>query len=258
MSTLLLRMCSSSLCFLLFQFFLFDTHATSSQEITFVLNFSNATFQLPGLFSCHVFQDEEDSPINLFRDSAVKMSVEATSSLKELDTCAVMPKLHWIEKVVDELEMEDAILPKEDKGITRNNSDSSGSLEPTLTNPSELPPLPPVPPPPVDPPPPPVDPPPPLPPSPPPSPPPLPLSPSTPPPPPPPPLHPPGQTFMPSIPVPPVSSSYSFSMLNSQMQEEFRVSNVSLLMLSSAMLYVDYAFDFFHLLTGQRDGPYAW
>ncbi|XP_042448164.1 ENHANCER OF AG-4 protein 2-like [Zingiber officinale] len=189
---------------------------------------SNATFQLTGLFSCHIFQDEEDSPINLFRNSAVKMSVEATSSLKELDTCAVMPKLHPIEKVVNgELEMKDAILPKEDKGITRNNSDFSGSLEPTLTNPSDLPPLPPVPPPPVDPPPPPADPPPPLPPSPPPLPPPLPSSPSTPPPPPPPPLHPPGHTFMPSIPVPPLSSSYSFSMLNSQMQEKFRVSNAN-------------------------------
>ncbi|WOK92813.1 hypothetical protein Cni_G01505 [Canna indica] len=195
---------------------------------------SNATFQLPGLLLTRVFEDEDDPPITLCREYGDEMPVEAGSSLEEIDNCAFTPsdRHHHILKDVDgELEMEDATLSKEEKGIIRNDDekselqchDSGKSLEPTSTSPIELPPLPTGPPPPLDSPPPP---PPPLPPSPPPPPPPPPpLSPSPPPPPPPPPLPPPGQTSLPSVALPPPQPSSSPSLFYPSMQEDFRASN---------------------------------
>ncbi|KAG6516355.1 hypothetical protein ZIOFF_026814 [Zingiber officinale] len=71
---------------------------------------SNATFQLPGFLSCRVFEDEEDTPVNIFSDSGIKMPVETASKLEDLDSGAVTPndRHHHILKDVDgELEMED-------------------------------------------------------------------------------------------------------------------------------------------------------
>nr|XP_009392839.1 PREDICTED: protein HUA2-LIKE 1-like [Musa acuminata subsp. malaccensis]XP_009392840.1 PREDICTED: protein HUA2-LIKE 1-like [Musa acuminata subsp. malaccensis]XP_009392843.1 PREDICTED: protein HUA2-LIKE 1-like [Musa acuminata subsp. malaccensis]XP_018679158.1 PREDICTED: protein HUA2-LIKE 1-like [Musa acuminata subsp. malaccensis] len=197
---------------------------------------SNATFQLPGLLSSCVFEDEEDPLITLRRNSGNEMPVESDNTLEELDTYAITPsdRHHHILKDVDgELEMEDATLSKDDKDIMRNDhqkielqhQDSSVSLKATSANPSELPPLPTSPPPPLDSPPPPP-PPPPLPSSPPPSPPPPPpLSPSLNPPPPPPPLPLPGPTSLPSVPLPPALSSSSPALFYPPMQEEFRMPN---------------------------------
>ncbi|THU62405.1 hypothetical protein C4D60_Mb01t04800 [Musa balbisiana] len=197
---------------------------------------SNATFQLPGLLSSCVFEDEEDPLITLPRNSGTEMPVESDNTLEELDTYAITPsdRHHHILKDVDgELEMEDATLSKDDKDIMRNDhqkielqhQDSSVSLKATSANLSELPPLPTSPPPPLDSPPPPP-PPPPLPSSPPPSPPPPPpLSPSLNPPPPPPPLPLPGPTSLPSVPLPPALSSSSPALFYPPMQEEFRMPN---------------------------------
>ncbi|CAL9073704.1 unnamed protein product [Musa acuminata var. zebrina] len=194
---------------------------------------SNATFQLPGLLSSHVFEDEE-GPITVCRDSGDELSYGAGNALEEFDTCAFTPsdRHHHILKDVDgELEMEDTTLSKDRKGmmgdynhkIDLQHENSSPSMEPTSTNPTELPPLPTAPPPLLDypPPPPPL---PPLPSSPPPPPPPPPpLSPSAPPL--PPPLPPTGQASLPPVPFPPALSSSSPSSFFPSKQEEFRMSN---------------------------------
>ncbi|XP_009396154.2 ENHANCER OF AG-4 protein 2 isoform X1 [Musa acuminata AAA Group] len=195
---------------------------------------SNATFQLPGLLSSHVFEDEE-GPITVCRDSGDELSYGAGNALEEFDTCAFTPsdRHHHILKDVDgELEMEDTTLSKDRKGmmgdynhkIDLQHENSSASMEPTSTNPTELPPLPTAPPPLLDspPPPPPL---PPLPssPPPPPPPPPPPLSPSAPPL--PPPLPPTGQASLPPVPFPPAPSSSSPSSFFPSKQEEFRMSN---------------------------------
>ncbi|XP_077247114.1 ENHANCER OF AG-4 protein 2-like [Tasmannia lanceolata] len=167
---------------------------------------SNATFQLPGFLSSHVFEDE-DLPSSLCKDTGVESPMEPASALEEPDTCAVTPsdrRHHILEEVDGELEMEDVSAPsKDERAVTGNGSDRiSESVSNSLT---ELPPLPLGSPPlPLDSPPPP--PPPPFPPSPPPPPP--PLSP-TPPPPhlPPPPL--PSLPPPPSMPPPPLPPSTS-------------------------------------------------
>ncbi|KAJ8492929.1 hypothetical protein OPV22_014650 [Ensete ventricosum] len=85
---------------------------------------SNATFQLPGLLSSCVFEDEEDPLVTPRRDSGNEMPVESDNSLEELDTYAITPsdRHHHILKDVDgELEMEDATLSKDDKDIMRND-----------------------------------------------------------------------------------------------------------------------------------------
>ncbi|XP_050275952.1 ENHANCER OF AG-4 protein 2 isoform X4 [Quercus robur] len=162
---------------------------------------SNATFQLPGFLSSHVFEDEEeDFPSSSFKEAGDASAEETTPALGESETCAVLPndRRHCILEDVDgELEMEDVSGHlKDERPLFTNGSfeidpqhqSSDRTIEPAPNNSSELLPLPEGSPPlPLDSPPPP----PPLPPSPPPPPPP-PSSPSPPPPPPPPPsLQPP-------------------------------------------------------------------
>lgn len=180
-------------------------HLTSG--ISHVHFISNATFQLPGFLSSHVFEDddEEDLPSSTCKEAAHASPVEQIRASAELDACAVTPndRRHCILEDVDgELEMEDVSgNPKDESGSFETDSQQTESdriLDPASNNFSELPPLPegspplppdsppPLPPLPSSPPPPP----PPSSPSPPPPPPPPPL-PSLPPPPPPPPLGPP-------------------------------------------------------------------
>ncbi|RWW31238.1 hypothetical protein GW17_00004138 [Ensete ventricosum] len=189
--------------------------------------------KLPGLLSTHVFEDEEDPPITLCRDSGNEMPVGIGSTLEELDTCSLTPsdRHHHVLKDVDgELEMEDNPLSKDEKGVIRNDyqkvelkhQESNISLDATSINPDEPPPLPTAPPPLDSPPPPP--PPPPLSPSPPsPPPPPPPSLPSPPPPPPPLPLA--GQTSLPSIPILPTVSPSPPSLFYPPVQEELRNQN---------------------------------
>ncbi|XP_058090300.1 ENHANCER OF AG-4 protein 2 [Magnolia sinica] len=169
---------------------------------------SNATFQLPGFLSSRVFEDEEDLPTNLCKDTGDESPEEAADALEEPDTSAVTPSdrrgNHILEEVDGELEMEDVSGSSKDERTASGNV-SDRILESTSNNLIELPPVP------LDSPPLPLDSPPPLPPLPPsPPPPPPPLSPSPPPPPPsslpppPPSLPPPPSTpSPPSIPPPP-------------------------------------------------------
>ena len=195
---------------------------------------SNATFQLPGLLSSHVFEDdeEEDFPSITFNEDGHASPAEQTRASGESETCTVTPndRRHCILEDVDgELEMEDVSGHQKDESGSFETDQRSGSdriLHPTSNNYSELPPLPdgspplppesppplpPLPPSPPPPPPPPSSP------SPPPPPPPLPVS-SLPPP--PPPLGPPpplvsqssvvqSQPSLVSQPVPPHSSVQS-------------------------------------------------
>ncbi|XP_010250028.1 PREDICTED: ENHANCER OF AG-4 protein 2-like isoform X2 [Nelumbo nucifera] len=177
---------------------------------------SNATFQLPGLLSINVFEDEEDLPRSTCKEISGESPVEPSNAIEEPETCAVTPsdkRHHILEDVDGELEMEDVSgSPKDERPATRNDSsepdpqqqNSDRILDSGSDNLAELPPLPPGSPPlPLESPPPP----PPLPPSPPPPPPPPPppSSPSPPPPPPPPPLPPPPlqQSQPPPLAVPP-------------------------------------------------------
>ncbi|XP_044491976.1 ENHANCER OF AG-4 protein 2-like [Mangifera indica] len=154
---------------------------------------SNATFQLPGFISSHVFEDDEedDLPSSTYKEVGDTSPVEQTRASGESETCTVTPndRRHCILEDVDgELEMEDVSgHPKDENDSFEIESQHHGSdriLESVSNNFSEQPllpegspPLPPDSPPPL----------PPLPPSPPPPPPPQ-SSPSPPPPPPPPPL----------------------------------------------------------------------
>nr|XP_029123507.1 ENHANCER OF AG-4 protein 2 isoform X2 [Elaeis guineensis] len=205
---------------------------------------SNATFQLPGLLSSHVFEDEEeDLPRSPCKDTGNELPVEAIGVSEEPDTCAFTPSdpsdrhHHILEDVDGELEMEDvSALSKDEKSILRNDHlelesqhhKSDIAFQPALADQTEVSHLPVGPPPlPLDPPPLPLDPPPPpppLPPSPPPPPPP-PLSPSPPPPPPPPPLS--AAPPLPSLPPPPpmVSSSPSSLLFHPSIQEYCRTSS---------------------------------
>nr|CAD1821118.1 unnamed protein product [Ananas comosus var. bracteatus] len=162
---------------------------------------SNATFQLSGFLSSHVFEDEEDLP-SAIKTTGNFLSVEGGSGSEDQENArAITPvdrRRPLLEDSDAEMEMEDASsLSRNERGLSVHNM--SNTLQPPLSNQIELPPLPEGPPPlPLDSPPQP----PPLPPSPPPSPPPPPssppplppLSPSPPPPPPPP---------LPSLPPPP-------------------------------------------------------
>ncbi|XP_059447439.1 ENHANCER OF AG-4 protein 2 isoform X2 [Corylus avellana] len=161
---------------------------------------SNATFQLPGFLSSHVFEDEEeDFPSSSFKEAGDAPAGDITLALGESETSTVPPndRRHCILEDVDgELEMEDVSgHMRDERPLCINGSfemdahrSSDRTLESAPNDSPELPPLPEGSPPlPLDSPPPP----PPLPPSPPPPPPPPPLSPSPPPPPPPPPSQPP-------------------------------------------------------------------
>ncbi|OVA12095.1 PWWP domain [Macleaya cordata] len=177
---------------------------------------SNATFQLPGFLSSRVFEDEDDLPSSIHRESGDEILLEAACiSGQEQDAVTPSDRRHLILEEVDgELEMEDVSgSPKNERSTARNGSlhlesrrlNPDSTLEATSDHQTEFTPLPLGSPPlPLDSPPPP----PPLPPSPPPPPPPPPpFSPSPPPPPPPPHLSsqppPPSQP----IPVPPPSGA---------------------------------------------------
>ncbi|KAL7001506.1 ENHANCER OF AG-4 protein [Sarracenia purpurea var. burkii] len=89
---------------------------------------SNATFQLPGLLSSHVFEedDEEDLPRSSFKEADGGSPVESVPAAGEPETCTVTPndKRHCILEDVDgELEMEDVSgHPKDDKPLFTNGS----------------------------------------------------------------------------------------------------------------------------------------
>lgn len=167
-------------------------------------------FQIPGLLSSHVFEDDEDLPSNLCKNAGGESPpMEAPDPLEEQVTCPVTPtdrRHHILEEVDGELEMEDVSASSKDERATAGNGSyeletqqqcSVGILESTSTNLRELPALP------LGSPPLPLDSPPPLPPLPPsPPPPPPPFSPSPPPPPPPPFLPSPSQPPPPSQPHP--------------------------------------------------------
>ncbi|KAI9169587.1 hypothetical protein LWI28_014474 [Acer negundo] len=173
---------------------------------------SNATFQLPGFLSSHVFEDdeEEDLPSSTYKEASEASPVEQTRASGESETCTVTPndRRHCILEDVDgELEMEDVSgHPKDGNGLIEIDSPQNGIdriLDPASNNFSDLPPLPegspPLPP----------DSPPPLPPLPPSPPPPLPPM-SSPSPPPPPPSQPPPPPLVappPSAPQPPAVHS---------------------------------------------------
>ncbi|PON98866.1 RNA polymerase II-binding domain containing protein [Trema orientale] len=181
---------------------------------------SNATFQLSGFLSCHVFDDEEeeeDLPSTSNKENGHPSQQEPTHVSGETETCAVTPndRRHCILEDVDgELEMEDVSgPPKDEKTLLVSGSFETDTqqcrldriVEPAPNISAELPSLPEGSPPlPLDSPPPP----PPLPPSPPPPPP--PSSPSPPPPPPPPlPSEPPPPPLPPSCPPPLLASQSS-------------------------------------------------
>ncbi|KAL8201424.1 hypothetical protein R6Q57_012763 [Mikania cordata] len=172
---------------------------------------SNAMFQLPGLFSSNVFEeDDEDDILNFsHKEGVCKSTLELNTATGELETCSVTSneRRHCILEDVDgELEMEDVSRhPKGELflmagGFCKTAQEDEGSnrtLDTTSNNSSEVspfregsPPLPPGSPPPT--PPLPSSPPPPL------SPPMVPLPPSAPSPPPPPPI-PPSQTYPPHV-----------------------------------------------------------
>ncbi|KAK1297517.1 ENHANCER OF AG-4 protein 2 [Acorus calamus] len=181
---------------------------------------SNATFQLPGLLSSHVFDDEDEDEDDIFnnaskgacKDAGLESPVEASNGLDEPETCVVTPndkRHHILEDVDGELEMEDvSASSKEERSIVENRPlktefQQHNFTDPKASNQTNLPPLPMGSPPPL-----PLDPPP--------SPPPLPASPPPPPPPPPPsspppppPIHPPPPAFppLPALPPPSVQSS---------------------------------------------------
>lgn len=72
---------------------------------------SNATFQLLGFLSSHVFEDdEEDLPSSTYKEAGKASPVEQTRASRESETCTVTPndRRHCILEDVDgELEMED-------------------------------------------------------------------------------------------------------------------------------------------------------
>lgn len=151
---------------------------------------SNATFQLPGLLSSHVFEEDEDDdlPNSLFKDLRDESPVDPTPTVGESETSTVTPndKRHCVLEDVDgELEMEDVSgHPKDERPVMLNNSSemdlqlqgSDRNLDPAsnisveipaipegspplpLDSPPPLPPLPSSPPPPPPPPPPPLSP----------------------------------------------------------------------------------------------------
>ncbi|XP_010245482.1 PREDICTED: ENHANCER OF AG-4 protein 2-like isoform X2 [Nelumbo nucifera] len=115
---------------------------------------SNATFQLPGLLSTNVFEDEDLSS-SLCKETGIESLVEPSNALEEPETCAVTPsdRCHCILEDVDgELEMEDVSgSPKDGRTRGGNNSfelnlqrqTKDGILKSCSDNLSELPPLPP-------------------------------------------------------------------------------------------------------------------
>ncbi|KAK3013957.1 hypothetical protein RJ639_008703 [Escallonia herrerae] len=105
---------------------------------------SNATFQLPGFFSSHAFQEDEeedDLPCSSYKGSADRSPLELTHATGETETSMFTPsdRRHCILEAVDgELEMEDVSgYPKDEKPSVTDVSWQEGSDKTT-----ELPPLP--------------------------------------------------------------------------------------------------------------------
>lgn len=114
---------------------------------------SNATFQLPGFLSSHVFnedEEEEDALRNLQNEVAEELAVEHTPATgDDAERYMVTPsdRRHCILEDVDgELEMEDVSgHPKDERPLSADDVNQSGSdrtLESALDNISDLPPLP--------------------------------------------------------------------------------------------------------------------
>uniref|UniRef100_A0A5B7A4W9 Putative ENHANCER OF AG-4 protein 2 isoform X2 n=1 Tax=Davidia involucrata TaxID=16924 RepID=A0A5B7A4W9_DAVIN len=118
---------------------------------------SNATFQLPGFLSSHVFEEEEeeeDLPSSTCKETGDGSPVAATPATGELETCTVTPndRRHCILEDVDgELEMEDVSgHPKDERPLFANGSfkiasQQQGSeriMEAVSSNSAELPHLP--------------------------------------------------------------------------------------------------------------------
>ncbi|XP_059633371.1 ENHANCER OF AG-4 protein 2 [Cornus florida] len=120
---------------------------------------SNATFQLPGLLSSHVFEEEDEEEEDDLRISLCKEDVDgspiaATPAIGEPETCTVTPndRRHCILEDVDgELEMEDVSgHPKDERSLFTSDSfeidsQQEGSdriLEAASTNSTQCPPLP--------------------------------------------------------------------------------------------------------------------
>ncbi|KAK4360209.1 hypothetical protein RND71_019161 [Anisodus tanguticus] len=112
---------------------------------------SNATFQLPGFLSSHVFDEEEEDALrNLQNEAAEELAAErtpATGDNSERYTVTPSDRRHCILEDVDgELEMEDVSdHPKDERPLFADDADQSGSdrtLESALDNTPDLPPLP--------------------------------------------------------------------------------------------------------------------
>ncbi|PPD74057.1 hypothetical protein GOBAR_DD29010 [Gossypium barbadense] len=113
---------------------------------------SNATFQLPGLLSSNVFEDEEEDDLSISpgREAADASPLEAAPALGELETCTVTPsdRPHRILEDVDgELEMEDVSGHlKNDRPFTNDalqmDWQQQGIMEPASNSSNEFPPLP--------------------------------------------------------------------------------------------------------------------
>ncbi|XP_075082735.1 ENHANCER OF AG-4 protein 2 isoform X2 [Nicotiana tabacum] len=113
---------------------------------------SNATFQLPGFLSSHVFDEEEEEDVlcNFQKEAAEELAVERTPATGDnAGRCMVIPsdRRHCILEDVDgELEMEDVSgHPKDERPLFADDVNRSGSdrtLESCLDNISDLPPLP--------------------------------------------------------------------------------------------------------------------
>ncbi|GFZ15727.1 Tudor/PWWP/MBT domain-containing protein [Actinidia rufa] len=89
---------------------------------------SNATFQLPGFLSSHVFEedDEEDLPSSSYKEAGGGSPVESAPATGEPEPCMVTPndRRHCILEDVDgELEMEDVSgHPKDERPLFANGS----------------------------------------------------------------------------------------------------------------------------------------
>ncbi|KAK6931876.1 PWWP domain [Dillenia turbinata] len=115
---------------------------------------SNATFQLPGFLSSHVFEDEEeDFPGSPCNDVSNASPVQPDHGPTQPETVTATPsdrRHHILEDVDGELEMEDVSgHPKEDKASVNGSSEMNSQLqsldnilEPDSNISDELPPLP--------------------------------------------------------------------------------------------------------------------
>ncbi|KAL9166859.1 hypothetical protein ABFS82_05G058700 [Erythranthe guttata] len=99
---------------------------------------SNASFQIPGFLSSHLFEEDEDEDnfgIKLFKEVAVTSPSEHTPASREPETYAVTPsdRRHCILEDVDgELEMEDVSgHQKDERPLFANGTSEVASIEPS-------------------------------------------------------------------------------------------------------------------------------